>query len=146
MTTRDRSSAVRSSRAPEDAESPLITIGSPIALPMRMRGSSDPYGSWKMICSRRRRERRAGEGRVEVLVRGAAPRGVRKFFFRADTRRGAGGATRVAWSGGGAPRRRGKGAREDGQLSVQLLPVGAEGQGRVSARGPAEDIDVLRAH
>ena len=80
------------------------------------------------------------------LVRGAAPRGVRQFFFREDASRRAGGPTRAASGGGRAPCSQGEWIREDGQLSVQLAPVGAESQAGVGARGTAEDPDVLGAH
>ena len=46
-------SATRSLRAAPLA-SLCVSIGSPMIAPTVIRGSSDPYGSWKMICIRRR--------------------------------------------------------------------------------------------
>src|SRR3990170_258941 len=51
------SSCTRSRRSFRDLASPWITIGSAMIEPMVMRGFREAYGSWKIICMRRRMRR-----------------------------------------------------------------------------------------
>src|SRR3972149_5936408 len=51
------SSCTRSRRSFRDLASPWITMGSAMMAPMVMRGFREAYGSWKIICMRRRMRR-----------------------------------------------------------------------------------------
>src|SRR3970282_1582158 len=51
------SSCTRSRRSFRDLASPWITMGSAMMAPMVIRGFREAYGSWKIICMRRRMRR-----------------------------------------------------------------------------------------